>query len=59
MEAQLWAGDGRDAEDEQKWASGKADFSDIAFEVRRAFGSGLLMSTEGLKDASLPRMGAH
>lgn len=37
---------------------GKLTFSDIAFEVRRAFGSDLLMSAEGLKDASPPRNGS-
>lgn len=42
-----------------EWASGKADFSGMAFEVRKAFGSGLLVSTEGLKDASPLGMGAH
>lgn len=48
-----------DAEDWQKWASGKPDFSDIVCEVRRAFTRGFLVSTEGLKDASQPGMGAR
>lgn len=64
LEAQLhlsqsWKGGWGALGSEQKWAPGKADFSDISFEARRALGRGLQMSMGGPEDASPPRMGVH
>lgn len=56
----VWAGAAKGALGvEQKWAPGKADFSDMSFDSRRALGRGLQMSMGGLEDASPPRMGVH
>lgn len=61
MEAQFHLSQGWKGalEGEQKWAPGKADFSDISFEAKRAFGRGLQISVGGLEDARPPRMGVH
>lgn len=59
LEAQLHLSQGWKGalEGEQKWAPGKADFSDISFEAKRAFGRGLQISMGGLEGARPPRMG--